>query len=392
LKKVFISKNNKRIKLGLILSLNEQWIGGTYYILNLISALKTLPTEKQPLITILSKNISDFELAKETGYSFLQFRNPFEQKRNFLEKIIDKIIKITTGKFVIDKRVTSKDIDVLFPANNEYVFDKVEKKIYWFPDFQHIVYPDFFDADEIKNRNAVLKIIAESKQHLVLSSNAAKVHWNSLPINKNCSVNVIPFAVTHPTIDDIKIDKLLLEFNLEKKYFIVCNQFWAHKNHFVVLKAIALLKQENIDVQFLFTGKQEDYRNPSYFQSIKKFIINNNLEETIKLPGLIDRKKQLKLMQNSIAVIQPSFFEGWSTVVEDAKSLGCEMIVSDIEVHKEQLATDSALYFNAKDENDLVQQIKSCMASNKEHSLNNYEKNIQQFGLKFSELLEDICQ
>jgi len=41
-------------------------------------------------------------------------------------------------------------------------------------------------------------------------------------------------------------------------------------------------------------------------------------------------------MKKSIAIIQPSLFEGWSTVVEDAKSLGKNIIVSDINVHIEQ--------------------------------------------------------
>ena len=42
------------------------------------------------------------------------------------------------------------------------------------------------------------------------------------------------------------------------------------------------------------------------------------------------------LMIYSQAVINPSFFEGWSTTVEEAKSLGKQVILSDIAVHREQ--------------------------------------------------------
>ncbi len=38
----------------------------------------------------------------------------------------------------------------------------------------------------------------------------------------------------------------------------------------------------------------------------------------------------------STALINPSQFEGWSTTVEEAKSLGVKMLLSDLEVHKEQ--------------------------------------------------------
>jgi hypothetical protein len=41
-------------------------------------------------------------------------------------------------------------------------------------------------------------------------------------------------------------------------------------------------------------------------------------------------------MRRSLALIQPSLFEGWSTVVEDARLLGKKIILSDISVHVEQ--------------------------------------------------------
>jgi hypothetical protein len=34
--------------------------------------------------------------------------------------------------------------------------------------------------------------------------------------------------------------------------------------------------------------------------------------------------------------VQPSLFEGWSTVVEDARVLGRRLLLSDIPVHREQ--------------------------------------------------------
>jgi hypothetical protein len=41
-------------------------------------------------------------------------------------------------------------------------------------------------------------------------------------------------------------------------------------------------------------------------------------------------------MRHSLAVIQPSLFEGWSTVVEDARCLGKKIILSDLLVQVEQ--------------------------------------------------------
>ncbi len=46
----------------------------------------------------------------------------------------------------------------------------------------------------------------------------------------------------------------------------------------------------------------------------------------------------LVLLAHAVAVINPSRFEGWSSSVEEAKALGKPLIVSDIPVHREQVA------------------------------------------------------
>ena len=48
------------------------------------------------------------------------------------------------------------------------------------------------------------------------------------------------------------------------------------------------------------------------------------------------------------ALINPSRSEGWSTTVEEAKSFGVPMILSDIDVHREQTG-GTARYFGAED-------------------------------------------
>jgi hypothetical protein len=50
------------------------------------------------------------------------------------------------------------------------------------------------------------------------------------------------------------------------------------------------------------------------------------------------------LMRASAAVLNPSLFEGWSTTVEECKSLGVRMIVSDLAVHCEQLGTNAEFF------------------------------------------------
>ena len=61
-------------------------------------------------------------------------------------------------------------------------------------------------------------------------------------------------------------------------------------------------------------------------------------------------------MRKSIAVIQPSLFEGWSTIVEESRSIGKKIILSVLDVHKEQKFSRS-IFFKRNSYNDLSAKI-----------------------------------
>ena len=59
-------------------------------------------------------------------------------------------------------------------------------------------------------------------------------------------------------------------------------------------------------------------------------------------------------MKNSICVIQPSKFEGWSTVIEDAKTMQKLVLASNLDVHLEQLG-DKGIYFDPDKVDELAE-------------------------------------
>src|SRR5690606_36513838 len=77
-------------------------------------------------------------------------------------------------------------------------------------------------------------------------------------------------------------------------------------------------------------------------------ITDNNLKSNISLLGVIPRNEQLLLMKHSRAVIQPSLFEGWSPVIEDAIYLQVPVIASSLPVNIEQLGPNGC-YFEPED-------------------------------------------
>ena len=83
-----------------------------------------------------------------------------------------------------------------------------------------------------------------------------------------------------------------------------------------------ILKEKNINVKLLVSGNMSDFRGKSdYLNSLIHYIKYHNLNNCIKLLGEIPYNDVLQLIKNSLAVINPSFFEGWSSTVEESKVL-----------------------------------------------------------------------
>jgi hypothetical protein len=92
-------------------------------------------------------------------------------------------------------------------------------------------------------------------------------------------------------------------------------------------------------------------------------------------------------MNNCRAVIQPSLFEGWSTVVEDAKALNKWVILSDIAVHREQLSINVD-FFNPKDSIALSKLIELHIANERKVAKLDYHFQLKKFGKGFLEMLK----
>ena len=140
-----------------------------------------------------------------------------------------------------------------------------------------------------------------------------------------------------------------VKFRVDRPFFIVCNQFWKHKNHLLVLEAVALLKKLTTrKFQVVFTGPLHDFRNPSFFDEVLERINSLGVGDKCNILSQIPRPDVLQLMCQSLCVIQPSLFEGWNTVVEECRALGVPVLLSDIAVHQEQSAEEGlqAIFFD----------------------------------------------
>nr|WP_321410889.1 glycosyltransferase [uncultured Carboxylicivirga sp.] len=350
----------KQKRIGLIYNYNEGWIGGTYYVENIVHALKQLDKEYQPKVFVYTNIKKTFLKLKEaTNYPYLHYRSLYSH-HCFWGRVINKISLHLFKCTLLHYKPTNEDLDFIYPnaKNNHFSNLSRDKRIDWIPDFQDIHLPNFFTQKElVKRKNWQTEISTKSCQ-IVFSSKDALNDFENLYPKSLVKKYVIPFAVSNTGLEVSKdvVNKILEKFKIKRPFFYIPNQLWVHKNHITVLRAIS--KIDNPDLEFIFSGKEEDYRVPDYPQKLKETVFDLKIEDRARFLGFISKQELNVLVNVSIAIIQPSLFEGWSTTIEEAKCYNKFIIASDINVHKEQLSNyPNKAFFKAQSEDDLKDKI-----------------------------------
>jgi glycosyltransferase involved in cell wall biosynthesis len=227
----------------------------------------------------------------------------------------------------------------------------------WMWDYQHEHLPEFFSSREVARRKHVMRRLAGEAGHLVVSScHARNTALELFPwLEKDLSVLSFPSI---PEDDWYAPDPMatVRKHNVDERFFFLPNQFWTHKNHRVVFDAWALLGRSA--PMLVCTGGTEDHRRPGHLNELRAVLGRHGIEERVKILGLLPRSDQVDLYRTCMAVLNPSLYEGWSTTVEEARSLAKPLILSDIAIFKEQAPT-GATFFRARDPANLAEVVRA---------------------------------
>lgn len=342
-----MKKPFKQITIGIELIDDPAWMGGTLYLRNLAICLARLPESERPVVRLIGAADVVVRFLADWGHLPI-FAAPANTLLDRVARRLGLPVKADTP------------VDVVYPGFGAQVPGAVTVR--WIPDFQHRYLSHLFSADEIAARDRSIGDIADRPGVVVLSSETAADDFRRFYPSHRATPHVWHFCSLLDTTKPAS-HATLEKYKLPAKYLYLPNQFWVHKNHITVLKALVRLRVEHgIVVPLVCTGAQADRRNDAHFSSLLKFIEVQGLTDQVLLLGLLDRKDQVDVLRHAAAVVQPSLFEGWSTVVEDVRATGRPIFLSDIPVHREQ-NPEHCTYFDAESDQQLAAAIVGQWAS-----------------------------
>jgi glycosyltransferase involved in cell wall biosynthesis len=342
------------------LALGVSWLGSVNYYRNLLNAVYALPDREIEPVLLLGTRASSATVAGLPPLEVIRSRWLDQPSAGWaFRKVWQQVL---AGDPFLERLLRAHDIDVL--SHSDFLGKHAGlPAICWIGDFQHREQPQFFSRFERWYRDRDFRLQCRHATRILLSSHDAQRALATFEPSAVEKSRVLQF-VAQPNVgpDTTDLSTLRERYGIAGPYFHVPNQFWAHKNHKLILDALAILQRRGEPAIVISTGATEDYRQPKYFDQLMAYAREVGVDDSFRALGVIPYNDLIGLMLNSIALINPSRAEGWSTSVEEAKSLGKRIILSNLPVHLEQAPADG-VYIDPDDAPGLADAMRKVSSS-----------------------------
>ncbi len=345
------------ITIGFLLNFPLEYKGGVNYLKNLFFAIKASEKDQVAIKLFVPTDLP--ETYWEAFEKYGEIIPTRTLKRGAIPWAISRVFEKKIHFDPLTAYMLRKHkVDIVSHSNYVYPFRQI-KSINWIPDFQYLHYSNLWSRAQLAGTKKLNDYLVQKSNQLVLSSYDTFKDYKSAYPDYTDKVKVIHF-VSQPHKELSKLDAgysksvALKYLGEDVPFFYLPNQFWTHKNHITVFKACRILAHKGLKFQLLTSGYMKDFRSSdNHMQGLFDYVSNNGLQDIIKFLGLISYDDVFELIYSACALINPSYFEGWSSTVEEAKTMGTLTILSDISIHREQNPLD-ALYFNPDSPEELA--------------------------------------
>lgn len=221
-------------------------------------------------------------------------------------------------------------------------------------DLQHRLQPHFPEvssAGEWEAREATYAKVLRRASGVFAGTSAGRDEIERFYHVPKQRIHLLPhptpdFSLNPPKVDDAAV---LREFGLSPGYLFYPAQFWSHKNHTGLLRALSILKlQYSTQKQLVLVGS--DKGNLPFVRQISHEL---GIADQVKFLNFVSREQLIALYRNADALTYVSFFGPENLPPLEAFALRCPVIASAVDGAQEQLGS-AALLVNPDQPNEIA--------------------------------------
>lgn len=371
---------------------DSDWFGGRNYFASLFNALREVNPPQVEMVLVMGHKTEsnlpeEFPWVTTLRTSLLDRMHPSWLLRQLTLR------KLGTDP-LLESFLNRKGVDLLSHSTQFGPGSRI-LTLPWLYDFQFMHLPELWTEKQIRWSERRYADACRLGNGVIVSSQDAARDLTRFAPGHNRPVYVLPFVSNPVNFDRLpSADDICARYDLPANYFHLPNQFWANKNHRLAIDALALLRESGIDATIACTGKTIDGRLPQYFDQLMAHCRAQGVEDRFRVLGTVSQRDLQGLMAHSVGVINPSRFEGWSSTVEEAKTLHKSLLLSDIAVHREQ-APKRGHFFGVDDPKALANLIAQTLAVpqsplDRESITADYEKRLRTYGRQYLDIISDL--
>jgi glycosyltransferase involved in cell wall biosynthesis len=226
-------------------------------------------------------------------------------------------------------------------------------------DIQHVHFPEFFSARELKLRELYFNTTARVASMIQASSQFIQddlvgkytcLNRDRIPIISE-GVDIDKFSSSHRKYNW----NIRSKYSLPEKFLFYPAQLWPHKNHITILKAINRLRSENTRIPLVMTGAAYGSR-----ESIMEYIKSKGLQDLVIYLGLVPFEDLVGLYKAAHFLIVASLYESSSLPILEAAAGGLPIIAGNTPPNIELNMQLKMTLFETLSPENLSNKIKEC--------------------------------
>jgi glycosyltransferase involved in cell wall biosynthesis len=241
---------------------------------------------------------------------------------------------------------------MIYPAPDTLSFESGVPYILAIHDLQHRLQPEFPEVStngEWERREYLFRNGSRYATLVLADSEVGKEYilkfYESYGLAPD-QVKILPYlpaSYLAVNVSDEERRRVRACYQLPDRYLFYPAQFWPHKNHIRIVRALGLLAETgNLTIPIVLCGTCKGDILSDTFREVMSTVHELGLDEDVHYLGYVHDADMSGLYAEAMALVMPTFFGPTNIPVLEAWAFGCPVLTSDIRGIREQMG-DAAI-------------------------------------------------